>query len=125
MIDQKDIDSVFVQYVKEYQGMYIYIYTQAHRNEIEFSSLSLSLNTCIDINGTYVQVYEKPPTALEFLRGSVQPNRPAVIKGIWGGACKTHYTRCSYHHNKAVLNIGQQERVGQTNTCDQRWGSRQ
>ncbi|KAK4515909.1 uncharacterized protein ATC70_010867 [Mucor velutinosus] len=53
MIDQKDIDSVFIQYVKEYQ----------------------------DINGTYVQVYEKPPTALEFLRGSVQPNRPAVIKG--------------------------------------------
>ena len=29
-----------------------------------------------------MQVYEKPPTALEFLRDSVQPNRPAIIKGI-------------------------------------------
>lgn len=73
MIDQKDIDSVFVQYVKEYQGKH----TQAHRSE-----MGSDLSVHVDINGTYVQVYEKPPTALEFLRGSVQPNRPAVIKGM-------------------------------------------
>lgn len=36
-----------------------------------------------------MQVYEKPPTALEFLRGSVQPNRPAIIKGI--STCIIHY----------------------------------
>ncbi|GAA5801197.1 hypothetical protein HPULCUR_006640 [Helicostylum pulchrum] len=50
---EEDIGNIFVKYVKEYQ----------------------------DINGTYVHVYEKPPTALEFLRTSVHPNRPAVIKG--------------------------------------------
>ena len=47
------------------------------------NSIKLALIGCLillDINGTYVHVYEKPPTALEFLRTSVHPNRPAVIK---------------------------------------------
>ncbi|KAG1504205.1 hypothetical protein G6F54_001168 [Rhizopus delemar] len=39
--------------------------------------------TVIEINGTYVRVYDNPPTALEFLRTSVQSNRPAIIKGAF------------------------------------------
>lgn len=41
----------------------------------------LLLMAVIEINGTYVRVYDNPPTALEFLRTSVQSNRPAIIKG--------------------------------------------
>lgn len=33
-----------------------------------------------DINGTHFNVYEQPPSALEFLRENVHPNRPALIK---------------------------------------------
>ncbi|ORY96542.1 putative pla2g4b [Syncephalastrum racemosum] len=33
-----------------------------------------------EINGSFVQVFEKPPTPLEFLRECVHPNRPALIK---------------------------------------------
>ncbi|KAI8082624.1 jmjC domain-containing protein 7 [Gilbertella persicaria] len=54
-MSQKDIESVFVKYVKEYQ----------------------------DINGTHIHIYESPPSALEFLRTSVHPNRPAIIKGAF------------------------------------------
>ncbi|KAG2205500.1 hypothetical protein INT47_005874 [Mucor saturninus] len=49
---QQDIDSVFVKYFPH-----------------------------SDINGTHVHVYPKPPTALEFLRTSIHPNRPALIQG--------------------------------------------
>ncbi|KAI9023501.1 cupin-like domain-containing protein [Phycomyces nitens] len=49
------MEECFERYVKEYQEM------------------------C----GSHVHVYPKPPTALEFLRTSVHPNRPAVIKGAF------------------------------------------
>ncbi|KAL0081388.1 jmjC domain-containing protein 7 [Phycomyces blakesleeanus] len=52
---QPTIEESFVRYVKEYQEM------------------------C----GSYVHVYQKPPTPLEFLRTSVHPNRPAIIKGAF------------------------------------------
>lgn len=54
-MDKDDIDNIFVKYVKEYQ----------------------------DLNGNHVHVYPKPPTPLEFLRTSVHPNRPAIIKGAF------------------------------------------
>ncbi|KAI9311097.1 putative phospholipase, partial [Dichotomocladium elegans] len=44
-----------------------------------------------DINGTYVHVYENPPSPLEFLRNCVHPNRPALIKNAishWPAATK-------------------------------------
>ncbi|KAI7901958.1 JMJD7-PLA2G4B protein-like protein [Cokeromyces recurvatus] len=53
MEPKKDIHTAFLKYIKEYQ----------------------------DINGTHVHVYERPPSAIEFLRSSVHPNRPAIIKG--------------------------------------------
>ncbi|KAG2224363.1 hypothetical protein INT45_006763 [Circinella minor] len=37
----------------------------------------------IEINGTYIETYEKPPSPVEFLRNCVQPNRPAVIKNAF------------------------------------------
>ncbi|CAO3660885.1 unnamed protein product [Rhizopus microsporus] len=51
----KDIETVLIDYVKEYQ----------------------------DINGTFIHIYDNPPTPLEFLRTSVHPNRPAIIKGAF------------------------------------------
>ncbi|KAI8361827.1 jmjC domain-containing protein 7 [Choanephora cucurbitarum] len=50
-----DIDNVFTKYVQEYQ----------------------------EINGTSIRIYSKPPSPLEFLRESVHPNRPAIIKGAF------------------------------------------
>ncbi|KAI8368725.1 JMJD7-PLA2G4B protein-like protein [Blakeslea trispora] len=49
------VDKVFIKFIKEYQ----------------------------EINGTSIQVYSKPPSPLEFLRESVHPNRPAIIKGAF------------------------------------------
>lgn len=68
---EKDIDNVFVKYVKEYQGRetFFFIYTSKYNSHP------------LDINGTHVHVYPKPPTALEFLRTSVHPNRPALVQG--------------------------------------------
>ncbi|KAI8378028.1 cupin-like domain-containing protein [Radiomyces spectabilis] len=50
-----EIDKAFTRFIKEYQ----------------------------EINGSHVHTYSNPPTPLEFLRHSVHPNRPAVIKNAF------------------------------------------
>ncbi|KAL1926170.1 hypothetical protein VTP01DRAFT_6035 [Rhizomucor pusillus] len=52
MIPESVVEEQLVKFIKEYQ----------------------------DINGTHFNVYEQPPSALEFLRENVHPNRPALIK---------------------------------------------
>lgn len=45
------------------------------------SLLSMStLNTSPDLNGSQIDVFERPPTALEFAR-MVHISRPVIIKG--------------------------------------------
>ncbi|KAI8329936.1 putative pla2g4b [Chlamydoabsidia padenii] len=50
---KKEIEKSFLKYIKEYQ----------------------------DLNGVKPQVFEQPPSPLEFFQKCVHPNRPALIKG--------------------------------------------
>ncbi|KAI8149323.1 putative pla2g4b [Fennellomyces sp. T-0311] len=36
-----------------------------------------------EINGSHIHVYDAPPSPVEFLRNSVHPNRPAIIKNAF------------------------------------------
>ncbi|KAI8378295.1 jmjC domain-containing protein 7 [Choanephora cucurbitarum] len=55
-----------------------------HKKENEVTRYDRHRKTkTAEINGSNVQIYSKPPPALEFLRESVHPNRPALIKGAF------------------------------------------
>lgn len=119
-MDKDDVDNIFVKYVKEYQGMNSFCYsswTEWVRSWLFILS---------DLNGNHVHVYPKPPTPLEFLRTSVHPNRPAIIKGIQSSNHCIHYRHGSdlVFNWKVHLNIGQQEQNGLTSIWGQKWENR-